>query len=92
MLYSHRLCHLGNLFSKDAAKLIDLITEVFDFQKTLGEMIIGLLIGLSHKLLLLALSEASVGSLGRFSSLLSLKNPVGYLLIGGFTILLNQTG
>ena len=42
VLYSHRLSDSSNLFSKAAAKLIDLITEVFDFHLTLGETIISL--------------------------------------------------
>ena len=47
---------------------------------------------LSCKLLLLVLSEVSVGPLGGCSSSLSLKNPVGYPLIRGFAILLNLRG
>ena len=42
MLYSCHFCHPNNFFFEAAAKFIDLITEVLDFHKTLGEMIIGL--------------------------------------------------
>jgi hypothetical protein len=47
---------------------------------------------LSRRLLLLVLSEVSVGPLGGCSSSLLLKNPASCPLIGGFTILLNLRG
>ena len=47
---------------------------------------------LARRLLLLALSEVSVGPFNGYSLSLSLKNPTGCPLIGGFTILLNLRG